>query len=91
MEPVTVGFLGGPHDGRLQTVPVDDSGRPAPVLEAMESTGGGVDMYRTLVEGDPTALPPLFRPVAYRLVANGADVGPRWFYVHPSLKLPGSF
>jgi len=88
MEPVTVGFFGGPQDGRLQAFQTDDSGRPPPVLETMESTGGGVDMYRTLVDGEPTNLPPLFRPVVYRLVASHLDTGPRWFYLHPSITLP---
>jgi len=88
MEPVTVGFLGGPHDGRLQAFQTDDAGRPPSVLEAMEPTGGGVDMYRTLVEGDPAPLPPLFRPVTYRLVVSPLDTGPYWLYVHPSITLP---
>lgn len=85
---VTVGFLGGPQDGRLQTVETGPDGNPPPVLEAMEPTGGGVDMRRTLIEGEPTNLPPLFRPVAYRLVVNRSDAGPRWLYVHPSITLP---
>lgn len=87
MEPVTVGFLGGPHDGRLQAFQTDDAGRPPPVLEAIELTSS-VDMYRTLVEGDPAPVPPLSRTVAYRLVVSHLETGPRWLYVHPSVTLP---
>lgn len=90
MSSVVVGFLGGPHDGREQAFPiVGELGLPAPVMEAMEPTLSPEEYQRAVIDGEPTAIPvPLFRPVAYRLVRNGSAVGPRLFYVHPTVRLP---
>jgi hypothetical protein len=87
---VVVGFLGGPHDGRVQAFPViGELGLPAPVMEAMEPTLSSEEYQRAVIDGDPTAIPVLlFRPVAYRLVRNGSALGPRLFYVHPTVRLP---
>jgi hypothetical protein len=90
MSGVVVGFLGGPHDGREQAFPVVGAlGLPAPVIETMEPTITPEEYQRAIIDGEPTAIrEPLFRPVAYRLVRNDSAIGPRLFYVHPSLNLP---
>lgn len=90
MTTVTVGFLGGPQDGREQAFPVvGELGLPAPVMEAMEPTLSPEEYQRAVIDGEPTAIPAqLFRPVAYRLVHNGSATGPRLYYVHPSVKIP---
>jgi hypothetical protein len=87
---VKVGFLGGPHDGREQDFPVvGESGLPAPVMETMEPTLTPGEYQRTIIDGDPAAIPDqLFRPVAYRLVRNGSLIGPRLYYAHPSVRIP---
>jgi hypothetical protein len=91
MDGVSVAFLGGPHDGRVQTFPVadDTTGLPAPVLEVPEPTASPEEYRRAVVDGEPTAVPsPVFRTVAYRLAHNPASTGPLLFYVHPSVRLP---
>jgi hypothetical protein len=85
---VTVGFLGGPYDGRLQAFPANANGLPGEYLVVAEPTGSVAEwstkwfaMATTEAEGNP----PLFREVYYRLAVNRADSGPLLVYVHPDL------
>lgn len=83
-----VGFLGGPHDGRLQAFPVARGGLPSQYLVVPELS---TSVTRWLADEPSPAgeVAPALREVRYRLAVNPADSGPMLVYAHPSIRLPG--